>query len=613
VSKNVVIFAFVFLVFAPRAAAQITRGDTSLNLSGTVSAGYTDDSSNLAGSDHSITGAGTADLSGSYYNPNFLSFDIQPFYNQSRVNSNFQSITSSSGLNASAKIFSGSHYGGSVSYTSSFNGSGNFDVPGLANFTTHGNNEVLALGWGLHPDGLPSLNISYSNANNTYSIYGANSNGTLHSDFLSVTSAYKIAGFNLNGGYQYSSSNTLTPEFLTGTLPQRTDTGANSFFFGVGHNLPWNGSFSAAATRLYLNTNLGDSTTTDRYNTSIDTLSNSVNFAPRQHLSVGADTYYTNNLEGTLYNSLLNAGITVPQSEVQQSSHDLSLTGYANYEMPAEHMNLHAYAERQQQTFLGVSFASTSLNGMANYSNQLLGGSFNGLIGITRTSLDTTHQSLLGLNTSISYSHPIQRWVLAGAFSYSQDAQTVLISYTTSGYAYNGSVGRKIGRKSYWGAYLSGANSLLTDQPDSANSSHSYGSSLTLYRVTINGSYSQSTGNALLTTTGLVSTPIPLPVINPADVVFFNGKSYSAGFGANPFRGLTMSATFAKALSGTESTSLNSKNNNENLNLQLTYNFRKLSFITGYSRLVQGFSLSGAQPAMVGSFFVGVSRWFNFF
>ena len=45
----------------------------------------------------------------------------------------------------------------------------------------------------------------------------------------------------------------------------------------------------------------------------------------------------------------------------------------------------------------------------------------------------------------------------------------------------------------------------------------------------------------------------------------------------------------------------------------MTYNFRKLNFITGYSRLVQGFSVSGAPPAMVGSFFVGVSRWFNFF
>ena len=45
----------------------------------------------------------------------------------------------------------------------------------------------------------------------------------------------------------------------------------------------------------------------------------------------------------------------------------------------------------------------------------------------------------------------------------------------------------------------------------------------------------------------------------------------------------------------------------------MTYHFRKLDFSAGYSRLVQGFSLSGTPPTMVGSFYVGISRWFNFF
>ena len=97
---------------------------------------------------------------------------------------------------------------------------------------------------------------------------------------------------------------------------------------------------------------------------------------------MGANTFYTDNLEGTLYNTLLTAGVTVPQNEAQQSSHDLSLTGYANYEMPAQHLNLNAFVERQQQSFLGISFASDSYNGTASYSNTLLGGSFNGVLGV---------------------------------------------------------------------------------------------------------------------------------------------------------------------------------------------------------------------------------------
>ena len=611
--KTALLFAVFSFAFASRVSAQMTKGDTSLRLNGTVSAGYTDDYSNLATSDHSILGAGTADLFGSYFNPNFLSFDIQPFYNQSRVNSNFQSITASSGVNASVKIFGGSQYPGSISYSNAFNSSGNFNVPGLANFATHGNNDVFAVTWGVHPHHLPSLDFSFSDANNDYSVYGANTRGSLHSNTFSVTSAYKVAGFTLNGGYQYNDSNTLTPEFLTEQLSQHSNTSANSFSFGVGHNLPWHGSFSAAATRLDLNTNFGDTTFTDRFNTSIDTLSSTVNFEPRPRLDVGANAFYTDNLEGTVFNTLLTSGVNVLPEPEQQSSHDLSLTGYGNYQLPEQHLNLHAFVERQQQTFLGISFASDSYNGTVTYSNTLLGGAFNGVLGLTRTSIDTTNQSLLGLNSSVNYTHPLGRWTVAGGFGYSQDAQTVLIAYTTSGYTYSGSIGRRIRRKSYWGAYVSGARSLLTNEPGTANSSHSYTTSLSVARFSIEGSYSESSGNALLTSTGLVATPVPLPLVNPAAVVFYNGKAYAAGLGAHPVRGLTFSATYAKALSGTESSTLNSNNNNENLNLLMTYNFRKLSFISGYSRLVQAFSLSGSQPALVGSFYLGISRWFSFF
>ena len=612
-SKNVAILAAVVLVLVPGAFAQIKTGEASLNLNANLSAGYNDDYSNFAGSDHSILFGGNADLFGSYHNPNFLSFDIQPFYNQSRDNSSFQSITASSGVNASARIFGGSNYPGSISYSTSFNSSGNFNVPGLANYTTHGNNDTLALNWGVHRDDLPSLNFSFTNANNDYSIYGANARGTLHADTFSVTSAYKVAGFNLNGGYQYSGSQTLTPEFLTGEPAQQGNSVANSFSFGVSHNLPWNGSISAAATRLDLNTNFGDTTSSDRYNTSIDTLTSAINFAPRPHLDVGESTFYTDNLEGTLYNTLLTTGVSELQNQGQQSSNDLSLNGYANYEMPAQHLNLHAFVERQQQSFLGISFASDSYNGTASYSNTLLGGAFNGVLGVTWTSIDTSHESLLGLNGSVNYTHQIHRWSVAGGFGYSQDAQTVLIAYTTSGYTYSGSVGRRIGRRSYWGANASGARTLLTGLPGSANSSQSYTTALAVPRFSLSGSYSESSGNALLTSTGLVGTPVPLPVINPAAVVFFNGKAYSVGLGAHPTHGLTLSAIYAKALSATQSSSTNSNNNSENLNFLMTYNVRKVSFIAGYSRLVQGFSLSGVPPTMLGSVYVGISRWFNFF
>src|SRR5208283_4872289 len=96
--------------------------------------------------------------------------------------------------------------------------------------------------------------------------------------------------------------------------------------------------------------------------------------------------------------------------------------------------------------------------------NTVLGGSFTGMLGLTYTALDTNHQSALGLNSSVNYTHQFNRWTASGGFGYSQGTQTVLIAYTSSGYNYSGSLARRIGRRSYWGVYANGARSLLTDQ-----------------------------------------------------------------------------------------------------------------------------------------------------
>jgi hypothetical protein len=611
--KKFLSLALLVLTLAARALAQVNSGEATFNLNGTVSGGYTNDSSNTAGSDHSIFGAGIADFSGSYHNPNFLSFDVQPFYNQSRLNSSYQSMTAASGVNAGAKIFGGSQFPGSISYTDTFNSSGNFGVPGLANYTTHGDTDVLAVNWGIFLENLPKLNLSFADADSNYSVYGANARGTTHSDSFSVTSSYKIAGFSLNGGYQYNGSRTSTPAFLTAQPSEQSDSRSNSFFAGIEHNLPWNGSFAAGASHLSIGSNYGSSSSADNYNTTVDTLTSSLSFAPLTHLTVGGTAYYTDNLEGTLFNTLLTAGITTPESLTQETSRDLSLTGMANYEMPAQHLDFHAFVQRQQETFLGASLASNTYNGQATYSNRLLGGQFSGALGVTGTTTDTSHQSLVGLNTTINYRHAINKWTVSGAFSYSQDTQTLLINETTSGYTYTGSAGRRVGRRSYWNVFASGSRSLLNGDSGTADSNQSYGTSISLARFSLNGSYSKSSGNALLTSTGLVTTPIPVTEVPSTAVVFFNGTSYALGIGSNPIRGLTLSASFAKSLSTTNSNSALSTNNNQYIYALMIYHFRKLDFQAGFSNLVQGFSATGTPPARDNSFYVGIARWFNFF
>ena len=127
------------LLGVSRAVAQVAIGENiSLNLNALIQAGYTADYGNFVTSDHGLTAGGSANLGGYYYSPSFLSFTVNPYYGQSRANSSSQSISDSSGVSASANIFSGSNYPGSISYNKSYNSSGIFGLPGFPNYTTHG-------------------------------------------------------------------------------------------------------------------------------------------------------------------------------------------------------------------------------------------------------------------------------------------------------------------------------------------------------------------------------------------------------------------------------------------------------------------------------------------
>jgi hypothetical protein len=626
-----VVVVLLIMAMAPRTNAQVNLGDASMHLTGMLSGGYSADYSNIANSDHNNIGAGVADLSGSYYNPNFLGFNISPFYNQSRLNSEFQSITAASGVNGTAAIFSGSNFPGTISYSKVYNSTGNYAVPQLANlnsegiaqpasYSTNNDTDTLAINWGLNFGDWPRLNFSFINGGADYSLYGTNASGTTRFDTVSLTSSYKVAGFFLGGGFQHSGSNSLTPEVLVAAASDQSNSTTNTLSFNAAHALPWHGGASAGVTRSTVDTVdtvLGDSGSRTSYDATIDTLNGALNVTPIENLNAGFNAYYTDNLEGTLYNSLLTAGAIVPGSEAETPSDALSLTGYGNYDI-GTHLHVRGTVTRQEQSFLGTSFASDSITGTVMYSNSLLGGYFTAVAGVTRTWLSgsTQYHATTGTNDSITYTRKVAGWNVNGAFGYSQDVETVLIAYTSSGFNYTGGIGRKLSRHTYWGAYAAGSKSLLTDEPGSSNSSRSYSTTLSLYRFSVSGSYGKANGNALLTPTGLVSTPVPVPILNPASVVLFNGTSYSAGLGASPVPGLTITASFSKGISDTQTRATNvaySNNNNQNVSAILYYNFRKLNFTAGYSRLEQGFSISGVPPTNVGSYYFGVSRAFNFF
>ncbi len=294
----------VLLLLAWPVAAQMRLGEVTADSNGTVSTGYTASFGNMTASDHSWTLGGTTSLSGSFYNPNFLSFDTTLYLNQSRANSNFQSISNASGVDASVNIFGGSHFPGSITYSKAYNSEGNYDVPGAANFVTHGNSDVLGINWSENIPNAPSLSAGFQSGNSNYSVYGVNDEGKNAFHSLNLHSAYQAAGFNMGAYYTLGASHSLIPQIVTGEQSFETHTDNSAYGFNATHRLPLRGSFSAGVNRSSWNTNYLGSNTKG----SIDTFNSLVGLHPSNRFSVSASINYSDNLTGQLIQSIVAVG-----------------------------------------------------------------------------------------------------------------------------------------------------------------------------------------------------------------------------------------------------------------------------------------------------------------
>jgi hypothetical protein len=607
--KNAVCSLAALLLFLVPVAAQVQVGDNvNLHLNGMLSSGYSGNYGDLIESSHSLTFGGYGNLNGFYYDPNFVTFDLTPYYNQSRDNSLSQSITNASGFNFSSGIFSASHFPGSISYSRSYNSTGSFGVPGLANFTTYGNNDTFGINWSALVPNMPTLSVGYQRGNSQYSIYGTSGNGNNDFQGFNVRSGYTLDGFNLSAYYTNSTGQAQFPE-LFGSSPQLevTHSDSQSYGFGAGHSLPLRGQFSFNFNRSEMSDNFDGI----GYSGTVDTVAAAAGIQPinKLHLSFAAN--YSDNLTGSLYQSAINAGAIVLQPSPNSSSNATDLTGTADYAF-LPNLHVQGYVERRTQYFLGENFGANTYGGGVTYSHELLGGNLNAVAMVTDNTVDNNNLSSIGLTANTTYARYFGAWYVDGSFGYAQNAQTLLITYTTSYYNYAAHVRRHFG-KLIWTGGASFSRSGLTALPGTASSSEGYSTSLGYKNwITATGSYANSNANGLLTAAGF--TPTPLPVIIPSSLlILYGGHSYSMGVSSAPVRGLTLSGNFAHAMSNTLSTGLGSWNKNEIYNALIQYQFRKMYFTGGYDRLLQGFSVSPIPPARISSFYAGVSRWFNWF
>jgi len=611
-------------------AAQVSIGDdVSLTGNGTISAGYNDSYGNQIESSHSLGIGGTAAVNGFYYDPNFLSFSVDPYYNQSRNNSNFASITNASGVTLSSAIFSGSHFPGSINYTTSYNSTGNYGIPGVASLNTNGNSQGFGVGWSAIVPGLPTLSFGYQQGNNNYSLYGTNENGASNFNSFYLNSSYSIAGFNLGGGVSHGTSNALIPGVVLGGQTASSSSDSTSYIFNVTHTLPWNGTFTTDYNRTNLNSDYLGYT----FNGNIDvvTANLGVNPTPKLNFSLGAD--YTDNLSGTLYQALipganpntLAAGSTgavqnqssqspaaagVLPTTTNQTSSALEFLFSSTYSF-APNLQVQGQFERQQQTFLGTNYGSNLYSGSVYYTRQIAGGYMGSSVSIIDSTVDTSSQNELGFNVTANYNRKIGAWQVGGYFNYAQNVQTFLVSYTTSFYSFSGNVSRRFGHW-FWSAGAGGGRTALVAVPNSSSSSESYTTSLGTNKFAFNGSYAKADGNSLASGGGLIPTPLP-PIVPSSLIVMYGGTSYGIGASAAPLRNLEAAFNYVKSNNNLTNLGVFSWNNYEEENAYLQYQFRQVGINGGWTRLLQGFSASGTAPASFSSFYVGVYRWFNFF
>lgn len=604
---NIAVLALLFLAPWSIASAQVTAGDVNMNLSGSVSGGYSGSYANFSPSTNGTGFGGTGDLSGFYYNPQFLSFSVAPFYNQSRNNSTYQSITDSSGVTASTTIFGGSKYPGNLTYSNIYNSEGNFFLPGIANYRTNGNSQTFGVGWSGNPTDAFSFSTGYQQAGNNSSVYGTNNR--IESDYHSLffTSHYSLAGFRLGGGVHYSNGGFTFPQIFTGQASQSSHVDTTTYNFDLSRNVGWNGNTWVNYTR----SQTGYDTLGIRDSEANNLVTGGITLKPTKKLSTSFGGDYNDNLAATLYQAASGAGGVIPLALPPEVSRSWGVYGDTQYAL-FDQLYVTGNFIHRQQLFLGNSIGSTAFGGGAHYSRDLFGGHFTGGTIVTRSSLGSYGGSLVGLLSNAIYTRRIGVWNVNGAVSYSRSAQTLLIAYTTSGYSYSTSAGRRFG-KFYWNGTAGGSKSILSQEQGPTSYTQSYTTALSYSWLGVSGGYSKSNGMGLYTSQGIAPLPPGLPPPLIPFPILYRGTTYSGAVGGTPIRGLTFTGSYSSTRSSTEGGLLFSSNHTDEVYSYAQYKLRKVYLTAGYSRLLQGFSASTLAPAMVSTYSVGLSRWFNFF
>ena len=602
------------LFVAPLSMAQLEIGnDLQMKLNGNIGYAYNGNINNgLSG--HSMGFTGDANLTGSYYNPNFLNFNVQPYYDRTQSNSVYSALTNTSGVNANVNLFSGSHFPGSFNYSKGVNSTGQFGIPGSdLGLAAHGNFQGFGVTWSELLPRMPTLTASYAISDGSSSIFGTQEQNTQSDHTLSLLSTYSVAGFRLAGGFIHRNVDFNFNQTLAGVAePTITSTANNNYQFSGQHSFPLQGSYGFSWSRSTYGYDYHDSVGANNSGAS-DSVNGNLTFRPAKRLSLAFTTNYNDSLLGSLPQTILSTGTLVNNISLG-SFRSLLFGGMASYQLTSN-LDLQGIVNRQQQYFLGKTYEATQYGGNLNFNAQhRFLGSFSFSFGLFNTATQDGNNAL-GFTGNLNFGRKVAGWDIDANVSYSQNVQAIVLLYTTSSVGYVTNVRRRLGNRVFFLAGYSGSHSALTQQAGTSSSSERWSSTFTFHTHSLNGFYSKSDGAAALTTTGLVAVPIGLPpsVFAPGSVMTYNSRAYGANASTVAFRRLTLSGGYADSTGTTVDPLLSVFTSNQLYNAIVQYRLRKIFINGGYTRLRQSVGSAQTAPVTVTSYFIGVSRWFDFF
>ena len=165
-------------------------------------------------------------------------------------------------------------------------------------------------------------------------------------------------------------------------------------------------------------------------------------------------------------------------------SHSTTFGGGANYQFTKDLSGV-AQATYYNQAYLGNSYTGTYVSGTLNYGRRLWN-----LFTFSGSVIESSNgqgNNGLGFIANVNYYHRFGLWETSGAFSYAQNVQSYLITYTTSYYNYNGNIHRRFWRAAQWTAAFNGSHNGFTNQPGTSNHTEVYSTSLAARLLSVRG------------------------------------------------------------------------------------------------------------------------------